>query len=78
VEALEGVREGGPDVVALNLHGPRLRFPCGYYLHSDSGQVPGLSRTMALLHTKGTHADTVFTLLGTLSASVSLTFWLRL
>jgi hypothetical protein len=50
----------------------RLRF------RSDSGQVPGLSRTMALLHTEGTHADTVFTFVGTLSASVSSTFWLRL
>jgi hypothetical protein len=29
VEALEGVREGGPDVVASNLHGPLLRFLCG-------------------------------------------------
>jgi hypothetical protein len=47
-------------------------------LHSGSEQVPGLSWTMALLHTKGTHADTVFMFVGTLSASVSLTFWLRL
>jgi hypothetical protein len=29
VEALEGVREGGPDVVASDLHGPCLRFPWG-------------------------------------------------
>jgi hypothetical protein len=28
VEALEGVQEGGPDVVASKEHGPLLRFPC--------------------------------------------------
>jgi hypothetical protein len=47
-------------------------------LRSDSGQTLWLSRTMALVHTKGTHDRVVFTSVGTLSASVSSTFWLRL
>jgi hypothetical protein len=47
-------------------------------LRSDSGQTLWLSRTMALVRTEGTHDRVVFTFVGTLSASVSSTFWLRL
>jgi hypothetical protein len=47
-------------------------------LCSNSGQMLGLFQTMALLHTKGTYTNVVFTYVGMLSALVSLTFWLHL